>query len=225
MTATPDTLRSSRNSRVGEIINALKAAHDHGLSACQKSLREMPEYFMVTRVGAHFAEKFSNFNYHLEASVAEILTKARVSPENQDSLQKYSELRANGRFDLTLFTRKGGKPAHIIEFKKGTKLESLKKDIDRISLLADAVPQGSRLETNYLVFITKRNTERSIIEWDERLQEIVKLSLIGQGHITNNITCSVRDVWKSPAEERELTNGKRHDVSPFVVVIAEIRCN
>ncbi|WP_372995662.1 hypothetical protein [Marinobacter sp.] len=219
-----ELLRSSGKTRVAEIMNALKAAHDHSIDACNRPLREMPEYFMVTRVGEHLSSRFVNFRYHLEASVSELLTKAGVSKDNQKALERFPELRPNGRFDLTLFTRKRGRPANIIEFKKGTKFADLKKDIDRLALLANAVPEGSRLETSYLVFITKRTYFRTVSDWNERLREIVSGSLIGRGDITNNLTCSVKDVWKEPEIEFDGDSGNARDREPFTVVIVEVRC-
>ena len=187
MTLTAHPMRSSRENRINEIVNALKAAHEHSSHACKKPLRDMPEYFMGTRVGEHFFNRFSNFGYNLEASVAEILEQAGVPDYNQEALETFPELRQNGRFDLVLLTRKRGRPAHIIEFKKGHNLAELKKDIERLARLADAVPQGSRLETSYLVFITKRTLSRTMSDWNERLQEIVSESLIGQGKIVNDV--------------------------------------
>ena len=217
-------LRSSGKSRLTEIITALKDAHEHSIEACNRPLREMPEYFMVTRVGEHFSSRFSNFGYQLEASVSELLTNAGVSKDSQAALERFPELRPNGRFDLALTTRKKGKPAHIIEFKKGSKFEDLKKDIDRLALLADAVPQGSRLETSYLVFVTKRTNSRTISDWDQRLQEIVSGSLIGRGEIANNVTCAVKEVWKVPESNDEINSEHAPNYEPFSVVIVEVRC-
>lgn len=179
---------------------------------------------MVTRVGEHFASRFSNFRYRMEASVAELLTKAGVSDDNQKALERFPELRPKGRFDLALYTRKLGRPAHIIEFKKGAKLEELKKDINRLALLADSVPKRSRLETSYLVFITKRTYSRNISDWNDRLQEIVADSLIGQGEITNDIVCSVKDIWKESELEGDTALGKLYGYVPFSTIVVEIRC-
>jgi hypothetical protein len=185
----------------------------------------MPEYFMVTRVGEHFASKFANFSYHLEASVLDIIQKAGVCDGNRDYLETQPEIRLNGRFDLALFTKKRCKPVHIVEFKRGEKFESLKKDIDRLSLLADAVPAGSRLETSYLVFITKRKFNRTFADWSERLDQIVEGSLIGQNKIANNMNCSVKAVWKEPDSEHTYLSGPLDNQKPFSVIIVEIRCN
>ncbi|MBQ0813397.1 MAG: hypothetical protein KBT82_04325 [Marinobacter sp.] len=224
MSSDHEQLRSSGKARVTEIISALKAAHEHSLDACEKPLHQMPEYFMVTRVGEHFAARFSNFRYHMEASVADLLTKAGVSDVNQKALERFPELRPNGRFDLALYTRKRGRPAHIIEFKKGAKLEALKKDIDRLALLADSVPERSRLETSYLVFITKRTHSRDISDWNDRLQEIVADSLIGQGKISNDVACTVKDIWKESEQESDTARDRFYGYTPFSIVIVEIRC-
>ena len=75
------------------------------------------------------------------------------------------ELRSNGRFDLVLHTTRRGKPAHIIEFKRGVKIGSLASDINRLAMVCDSVKESSRLETNYLVAVTKRTSDN----WEEKL--------------------------------------------------------
>lgn len=217
-------VRSSSKSRVREIGKALASAHDHAMEACGKTLHGMPEYYMCSRVAEHFTHEFANFRYRLEVPVTQVIRS--LSIPGQDSLLKQKEIRPAGRFDVVLFTRKSGKAAHIIEFKKGDKLSSLRKDIDRIALLADNVSARSRLETNYLVFITKRNFDRTESAWQKRLDEIVEDSLIRRKNLKKTVTCKIKSVWKektSPSRLFEADRKAGKKAPPFSVVIVEIR--
>ena len=218
------SIRSSRKNRVNAIEEALSAAHEHAVMHCGTTLYGMPEYFMCTRVAEHFANEFSNFQYRLEASVAQVI-KSLDLPEEKTLLRK-KETRSAGRFDVVLFTRKLGRAAHVIEFKIGTKLSELRNDIDRIASLSDSVGGKARLRTNYLVFITKRHPDRDKAKWQERLNEIVDASLIGSKAFNRDITCKVKRVWESStAPSRKLINseGARRTSDRFSAVIVEIR--
>ena len=217
-------VRSSSYNRVEHIEQALIAAHQHAMDACGRPLSDMPEYFMCTRVAEHFAHEFANFRYRLEGSVSQVIRSLSIPGEK--TLLSKKETRASGRFDVVLFTRKSGKAAHIIEFKKGSKLSSLRDDIDRIALLADSVGARSRLETNYLVFITKRNADRDKDSWQQRLDEIVSDSLISRKKFRKTMTCRVKSVWQEesvPARmfADDVKSGKKS--KPFSVVIVELR--
>ncbi|GGY63272.1 hypothetical protein GCM10007071_07300 [Marinobacter zhanjiangensis] len=149
-----------------------------------------------------------------------------MSIPGEKSLLKKKETRASGRFDVVLFTKKSGKAAHIIEFKKGSKFTSLRYDIDRIALLADSVGARSRLETNYLVFITKRKSERDQESWQQRLDEIVEDSLISRKKFRKTMTCKVKSVWREESALPQMfaddkKSGKK--TKPFSVVIVELR--
>lgn len=48
----------------------------------------------------------------------------------------------------------------LMEFKRSSRSEHLFKDLVRVAYVSRTVREGSRLETNYLVFTTKKSKER-----------------------------------------------------------------
>lgn len=218
------SIRSSRENRVNAIEDALTAAHGHAVMHCGTTLYGMPEYFMCTRVAEHFANEFSNFQYRLEASVEQVIGSLDLL--NAKVLLGHSETRSAGRFDVVLFTRKRGRAAHIIEFKIGDKLKELKKDINRIARLSDSVGTKARLQTNYLVFITKQHPNRDETRWQRRLDEIVDSSVIAGNTLNRDITCKVKKIWKSsttPSRWLLMSDSSRKISDQFSAVIVEIR--
>lgn len=155
-----DKIKSSPNNRISAIIEALKAASEIAETHCDHPLGRMPEYFMAMKVAEYFSKNFLNFGYRLEASVKQTLEDAGIAKEEITRMLKEEPyLRGNGRFDLVLRTAKRGMPAHVIEFKRGSRSARLAKDLIRLAYMSKAVSQGAKLETNYLVFTTKKSEE------------------------------------------------------------------
>jgi hypothetical protein len=164
---TKPLLKSSRNNRLDVIVEGLIHASDMALTHADMPLSRMPEYFMAVHVAQHVAASFANFGYRMEASVKQTLADAGVDEEEIDDLLSNDDLRGNGRFDLVLKTGKTGTPAHILEFKRGSRSAHLTKDLDRLYYVTRTVHAGARLETNYLVFTTKKSKERLLAMLEE----------------------------------------------------------
>lgn len=156
---TEQLIKSSSASRMAAILEALSEASDLAISQCDTPLGRMPEYFMAVHVANHFAKKFVNFGYRLEASVKETLADAGVDDAEIDDLLEIDHLRGNGRFDLVLRTGRRGIPAHVVEFKRGSRSAHLFGDLKRLSYVSMAVHDASRLKTNYLVFTTRKSQD------------------------------------------------------------------
>lgn len=156
---TGSLLKSSSNNRLDAIMQALMHASQMAFENCDMPLSRMPEYFMAVHVARHFADSFSNFGYRLEASVTETLLDAGVSEDDINDLMSNKNLRGNGRFDLVLRTGRRGVPAHVIEFKRGSRNSHLYKDLVRLSYVSNTVREDQRLVTNYLVFTTKKTED------------------------------------------------------------------
>lgn len=149
----PSTIKSSPYNRLHAIQDAMLQAHQDAVSLSRSSLNRMPEYFMAVRVADYFARHFVNFGYRLEAPVKRTFDEADLRYSREELLED-PELRPNGRFDLVLHTGKSGRPAHVIEFKRGARLEHLWPDVRRLARVCEyAGPK--RLRTNYLV-VTRR---------------------------------------------------------------------
>jgi hypothetical protein len=164
-------MKSSSNNRLNAIIDGLMCASNMALKHADMPLARMPEFFMAMHVATHFAESFANFGYRLEASVKQTLAEAGLDEDEITDLLSQPELRGNGRFDLLLRTGRRGVPAHIMEFKRGSRNEHLFNDLIRLSYVARTVHAGSRLETNYLVFTTKKTEGRLLSMLQEQEKE------------------------------------------------------
>lgn len=161
-------LKSSPTNRLDAIIEGLLHASDMALKHADMPLSRMPEYFMAVHVAQHVARSFSNFGFRLEASVKQTLADAGVDETEIDDLLGNDELRGNGRFDLVLRTG-NGTPAHVMEFKRGSRSAHLANDLARLAYVTRTVHAGARLETNYLVFTTKKSEEKlsSMVQEEE----------------------------------------------------------
>lgn len=157
---TKPLLKSSPNNRLDAIVEGLLHASDMALTHADMPLSRMPEYFMAVHVAQHVAASFANFGYRMEASVKQTLADAGVNEGEIDDLLANDDLRGNGRFDLVLRTGKTGMPAHVLEFKRGSRSTHLTKDLIRLAYVTRTVHAGARLETNYLIFTTKKSEER-----------------------------------------------------------------
>lgn len=161
--------KSSPNNRLDAIVEGLLHASDMAIKQADLPLSRMPEYFMAVHVAQHVARSFSNFGFRLEASVKQTLADAGVDETEIDDLLGNDSLRGNGRFDLVLRTGKLGTPAHVMEFKRGSRSAHLANDLARLAYVTRTVHAGARLETNYLVFTTKKseNKLRSMVQEEE----------------------------------------------------------
>lgn len=153
-------LKSSSRSLIEAIMNALSEASELANTHCDTPLSRMPEYFMGVHVAHHFSKNFTNFGYGMEASVKETLADAGVSEAEIIDLLEIKKLRENGRFDLVPRTGRRGIPVHVIEFKRGSRSAHMFTDLKRLSYVSMAVPDASRLRTNYLVFTTRTSRNR-----------------------------------------------------------------
>lgn len=147
-------IKSSPHNRRQAIIDALVFAHESAQQRCSTSLNRMPEYYMAMHVADYFADNFLNFGYRLEPQVKRTFQNAHLWHEEAESLNSDPDIRANGRFDLVLYNIKRDRPAHVIEFKRGSKLDSLRSDMKRLASVCFHAGHKS-LETNYLVLIRK----------------------------------------------------------------------
>ncbi|MES2868964.1 MAG: hypothetical protein V4749_05275 [Pseudomonadota bacterium] len=164
-------LKSSPTNRLDAIVEGLIHASDMAYKHADMPLSRMPEYFMAVHVAQHIAKSFANFGYRLEASVKQTLADAGVDEDELDDLMDDDDLRGNGRFDLVLRTGKKGIPAHVLEFKRGSRSAHLSKDLIRLACVSRTVHAGARLETNYLVFTTKKSEERLLTMLQEEEAE------------------------------------------------------
>lgn len=210
-----DTQSSSRKKRLDAIVDALVKANEYTKKFCKCPLNRMPEYFMAARVAEHFAENFKNFGFRLEASVKSTLMDARLDESEIDSLLREEELRGNGRFDLVLRTGRRGVPAHVFEFKRGSRDKHLLNDLIRLAYVSEKVPERTRLETNYLV-CTTRKTKAELGEMLKR-QQLEREST--KKHLREGVTYSLEryqdiDFWMN-AEFQETS--KRFAIAVFEV--------
>ncbi|QJQ96030.1 MULTISPECIES: hypothetical protein [Halomonadaceae] len=88
-------------------------------------------------------------------------------------LHQETDLRPDGRFDLVLLSGKQGKPAHILEFKRGDKMSEVLADIRRLAKVCEHAG-NSRLQTNYLVLTKKCDTSGGIEPTLERLEQALQ---------------------------------------------------
>jgi hypothetical protein len=153
-------LKSSSGNRLDAILKALSHASEMAKEHCDMPLSRMPEYFMAVHVAHYFARSFSSFGYRMEASVKETLVDAGVDDDEINALLENEQLRGDGRFDLVLRTGRRGVPAHVMEFKRGSRSAHLYKDLVRLAYVSRTVREGARLETNYLIFTTKKSEDR-----------------------------------------------------------------
>lgn len=168
------SIKSSPKNRINAIHNALLAAHEDAQVRSHSSLHKMPEFFMAIRVADYFADHFLNFGYRLEAQVKRTFERADLRHQDIEQLLNDPEVRSNGRFDLVLRTGKKGLPAHVLEFKKGIKIEPLLKDVRRLAKICEHAGR-ERLKTNYLVFTKRCPANSHTEELDAtRLEEELK---------------------------------------------------
>lgn len=181
---TTTLLKSSPANRLDAIVNGLIHASDMALEHADMPLSRMPEYFMAVHVAHHVAKSFTNFGYRLEASVKQTLADAGVEADEINDLLENDHLRGNGRFDLVLRTGKKGVPAHVLEFKRGARSAHLLNDMIRLAYVAKTVAAGARLETNYLVFTTKKSEPRLLTMLQEQEAELKSNNPRARGRVT-----------------------------------------
>lgn len=146
-------MKSSKNNRIMVIQEAIKDAHNYAIEHCGLPLNKMPEYFLGVAIGQKMVSAFDNFNVRFEMSVQQLMEHAGIQ------LSGDKANRENGRFDLVLLTKRGETPAHIIEIKRGVKIDSMLSDIKRLANICRYVQADTRLETNYFVTVTARSHE------------------------------------------------------------------
>lgn len=181
---TKTLLKSSPANRLDAIVEGLIQASHMALEHADMPLSRMPEYFMAVHVAHSIARAFTSFGYRLEASVKQTLSDAGVKKSEIDDLLENKHLRGNGRFDLVLRTGKKGMPAHVLEFKRGSRSAHLLKDINRLAYVSRTVNAGARLETNYLVFTTKKSEERLLSMLHEQEVDRRRSNPRARGHVT-----------------------------------------
>lgn len=209
-----NTRKSSSENRLDAIVQALVQANEKAkvLSKCR--LSRMPEYFMVCEVADYFAKHFKNFGYRLEASVKGTLADAGVAEKQIDQLLRREELRGNGRFDLVVRTGRRGVPAHVVEFKRGSRHQHLLKDLIRLAYVCESVGERTRLETNYLVFTTSQTREQLCKMLHEQERERPKQS-VDKGVRYTLARYQQIDHWMNPSFE--MTS------KPLAVAVFEVR--
>lgn len=166
-------LRSSLHSRLIAIEEALLEAHRDAVTHSRSSLNRMPEFFMAMRVADYFAMHFPSFGYRLEAQVKRTFKDGDLCDSDIAQLCHDQELRSDGRFDLVLLAGKRGKPAHVLEFKHGDKLEAVLLDIRRLAKVCE-LAGNSRLKTNYLVLTKKCDPNGEVDNTIDRLVQALE---------------------------------------------------
>ncbi|MGV2931041.1 hypothetical protein ACE3G8_08115 [Vreelandella venusta] len=181
-------MKSSPNNRINAIMDALLSAHEEAQRISYSSLHRMPEYFMTMRVADYFAENFVNFGYRLEAQVKRTFEASDMNVSDISDLLRETDLRSDGRFDLVLHTGKKGRPAHILEFKRGDKTSGMLSDISRLAQISKSAGRHS-LKTNYLVLTRRCPPEKDTI--DRLIQRLdTALHEVGLGDLEVNIVSS-----------------------------------
>ncbi|WP_304526780.1 hypothetical protein [Halomonas sp. I5-271120] len=178
--------KSSPRNRIAAIKHVLIAAQEDAERISKSSLHRMPEFFMAVRVADYFASQFRNFGYRLEPQVKRTFQRADLRHSDLEQLLSDKEIRPNGRFDLVLLTGKKGRPAHIMEFKRGTKVEPLIKDAKRLAKVCTHAGE-ERLKTNYLVFTRRFSSAGEREEIDDTA---IKLALDAFTDVRCRIECT-----------------------------------
>ncbi|HEY9040795.1 MAG TPA: hypothetical protein VIN66_01315 [Rheinheimera sp.] len=186
-------MKSSKNNRLKALEQAIKDAHDYALEHCDLPLNNMPEYFLGVAIGKHMVKEFENFNVRFEMSVQQLLEYAEIEVSGDIAN------RENGRFDLVLMTKRYQKPAHVVEIKKGIKVESMFADILRLANLCRFSNLGSRLETNYFVTITAKS-EKVI---DERVAQLQAM-MNENSSLTSVSISSPKKVLLDSSEDKQI---------------------
>ena len=210
-----ESRKSSPENRLDAMVEALVEANAKARQHSKCPLNRMPEYFLATNVAEYFALQFKNFGYRLEASVKGTLADGGVDEQAIERLLEQEELRGNGRFDLVLRTGRRDVPAHVVEFKRGSRHEHLLQDLIRLAYVCETVRAGARLETNYLVFTTRRSAEElaEMLAAQERERKRSKHLRDGVSYRLGRY--QVIDRWMNPAFE--MTD------KPLAVAIFEVR--
>ncbi|MDD2051785.1 hypothetical protein NPS46_04375 [Pseudomonas putida] len=210
-----ESRKSSPENRLDAMVEALIEANKKARQHSHCPLNRMPEFFLATNVAEYFATHFINFGYRLEASVKGTLADGGVPARAIERLLEDKELRGNGRFDLVLRTGRRDVPAHVVEFKRGSRHGDLLEDLVRLAYVCETVRAGARLETNYLVFTTRRSEEElaQMLARQERDRKSVKHLRHGVSYRLGRY--QVIDRWMNTAFE--MTD------KPLAVAIFEVR--
>jgi hypothetical protein len=135
------------------------------------NIRKAPEYFLNIYIVRQICEAFQPIGYRLEMPVNELLNILELDNEFIDE-----SIRAKGKFDILLTSRKSGRPRHIIEVKRTLKLDQICKEARRLMALASSPHENKRLKSGFIAAVAKiSSTERSqnaIQIIDDRINKI-----------------------------------------------------
>jgi len=154
---------ATKNSIKSSLLEATEAAAKNYYKASGLHLRKGPEYLIVVKAADHIIKQFPTLGYQLEVD-----TKDFRNGKFFDGGYEFDKNFRDGRFDLVLTSKKTGNPRHIVEFKRTLKGTSLDSDVERIKHVAEAVSDGNRLESGFLVAVQLRKQDE---ELDEPLLE------------------------------------------------------
>jgi hypothetical protein len=192
-------MKATKTNRFDQLVSGIKKVDKESRKKCNRSINKNTEAFLVTKLSDYLYKKFSTLHYKLEVRPAEILKQLGYS---NDAIEKYKDekdLRINGFLDSVLYyssTTGIEKPAHIIEFKRGGKIESIQKDCVRLATLVNAAQRSQkkhkrsnrhRLETAY--FITTMRQPNALAE--RKVEDAFHKKL---EKINNNIKTSFQEV-------------------------------
>ncbi|RTR40558.1 hypothetical protein EKG38_01155 [Shewanella canadensis] len=158
--------RATKGNIKNIIIDAIESAATEYYEMSGERLGKAPEYYLNVKIVDFITSKIPTLGYKLEMQVKELLEHFGVnSSDNPD------DLRDTGNFDITLLSKKTKTPRHVIEVKRGIKLESLMKDARRISALAQEKHGSKRLSTGFIVFINRVSYCSRSARHQDRLDE------------------------------------------------------
>lgn len=119
-----------------------------------KSINDLPEYFLSVKVAEKVHFHFNTFTFSMETTVKELIEKIGLEVE---ASSKDSRLLGQGKVDMVIRSAKSKRVRHLVEFKRHIGLKGLKADALRLSAVCIFSPLGHRTETNYLVAVTHRD--------------------------------------------------------------------
>lgn len=120
-----------------------------------KSINALPEFFLAVKVAEFVNEHFSTFTFSIEERLFSICEEVGIDCELADPLYRIDKLT---RADLVLKSKKSKKIKHVIEFKRHLNTSQIRKDTLRLAWLCASAPLGHRLEKNFLVVISHRDS-------------------------------------------------------------------
>lgn len=137
-----------------KMIHILKKVDSHNAKVTGKSLNHVPEYYINVQLG----ERLNKLGYGIEFEMptSKICEYLEISDTMQKEAKHRDEALRNGQVDLVVKTKEKSSIRHLVELKRGSKVESLKKDVERILFYATCAEKRS-IRRGFIVFVTHVN--------------------------------------------------------------------